>query len=142
MPLTEQQIKKLDPEFYRALKAMGEAIIASKIPVSMAYALRDGQPFEAWPDDAIEATARLMREANRRLIEAAIETSAKLKTEAEGAGGDVASSPAPGASAPAPRTGRQEGGNRGRHGRGSGRGTGSAASPTEKPPAAPTEPPR
>lgn len=67
MPLTKSMKEKLQPDFLATLIAVGEAVIASKIPPSVAYSLRDELPFESWPDDAIEATARLVMELRRRL---------------------------------------------------------------------------
>lgn len=67
MPLTKNLKDKLAPDFLATLIAVGESIIEAKAPPSLAYALRDELPFEAWPDEAIEATARLVVALRRRL---------------------------------------------------------------------------
>jgi hypothetical protein len=71
--------EKLQPDFLATLVAVGESIIAAQIPPSVAYSLRDELPFEAWPDDAIEATARLVMELRRRLAVATRELREKVQ---------------------------------------------------------------
>ena len=62
MPLTPKQIEKLNqtnPVFLTNIRRLAAAIIESKPTPALAYALRDKTPFESWPDEAIEAVARI-----------------------------------------------------------------------------------
>lgn len=88
MPLTPNLKNKLPSDFLATMVAVGEAIIAAKVPASMAYALRDEVPFEAWPDDAIEATGRLVVELRRRLAVATRELLEQVQTVQPGASDD------------------------------------------------------